>query len=271
MVNLSGPDTNTDLRAARRVLENIGKFDNKGKPCSEEEWRHKFLKATHDVTSEQRAALWADSLAFKGEAYKWLEALKKDPDQAIAKEAEDWSKLVLRIESRWPTPIPDLDAHEEAQRTRFITSYMEIQDWADILCNPTNATRPQQAWAMLHRTLGHACDSTDRDHMLQMLNSALPPFVVSLLPNRSNYGKDFNKLCKDISELSNCNLYNAWRDRSLLEAMSAFSLSPLPTPPPIPATRSPSAVTPASVQTALARLTPAVIPATPSRSTLASL
>jgi hypothetical protein len=57
------PDPHVDLRAARRHLIELGKFDDKGKPrLSKAEWRQEFLIATCDITDAECAALWADCL-----------------------------------------------------------------------------------------------------------------------------------------------------------------------------------------------------------------
>ncbi|QRW10617.1 Retrovirus-related Pol polyprotein from transposon [Ceratobasidium sp. AG-Ba] len=198
---MTNTDANADLRAARRALaDDVTDFDNKGRPCSKEEWRYKFLRATRKVTPKQRAELWADKLAFKGEAYNWLQAQKKDTTNKDL--VGDWTTLEPLIKARWPTPVPDQDAYEEAQRAQFMTSFMNIQAWSDILCDPTNPARPQQH---------------------------LPAFVIPLLPKGWNYAKDFDTLCKHIGELSNRKLYNAWRDRALLESIGSLSLSIPPT------------------------------------------
>ncbi|QRW11119.1 hypothetical protein RhiLY_10118 [Ceratobasidium sp. AG-Ba] len=134
---MTNTDANADLRAVRRALANdVTDFDDEGRPCSEEEWRYKFLRATREVTPKQRAELWADKLAFKGEAYNWLQAQKKDTTNKDL--VGDWTTLEPLIEARWPTPVPDQDAYEEAQRAQFMTSFMNVQAWSNILCDPTN-------------------------------------------------------------------------------------------------------------------------------------
>ncbi|KAG9126792.1 hypothetical protein FRC07_001955 [Ceratobasidium sp. 392] len=260
---MTNQDANADLRAARRALSDaIKDFDDEGKPCSEEEWRYKFLRATREVMSKQRAELWADSLAFKGEAYNWLQAQKKD--MTNSKLVGDWTTLEPLIEARWPTPVPDQDSYEEAQRAQFMLSHMDVQAWASILCDPTNPERPQQQWAMQHRARGMACDSTNRDRVLHTLNASLPAFVIPLLPNGWNYAKDFNMLCKHIGELSNRMLYDAWRDRALLKSIGSLSLSSTP-PASSPFPRTPSPAPPAAARVTSAPNTLSATPATPKR------
>ncbi|QRV83020.1 hypothetical protein RhiJN_11036 [Ceratobasidium sp. AG-Ba] len=257
-------DANADLRAARRALaDSVKDFDDKGKPCSEEEWRYKFKRATREVSTKQRAELWEDCLAFKGEAYNWLQAQKKHPDNA--KLVGDWNTLEPLIEARWPTPVPDQDAYEEAQRAQFMNSRMDIQAWQDILRDPTNPARPQQQWATQHRARGMACNSTDRDQVLHTLNYSLPSFVIPLLPNGRSYAKEFDKLCKHIGELSNRDLYDAWRDRTLLEAVGSLSISYTPPPSSSPVPHTPSFASPGAARVASTPMTPSVTPATPRR------
>ncbi|QRW06987.1 Retrovirus-related Pol polyprotein from transposon opus [Ceratobasidium sp. AG-Ba] len=260
---MTNPDSNADLRAARRALaDTVKDFDDEGRPCSEEEWRYKFMRATRDVTSKQRAALWADSLAFKGEAYNWLLAQRKD--QTNKDLVDDWTTLQPLIEARWPTPVPDQDAYEEAQRAQFNSSFMDVPAWSAILCDPTNSERPQQQWAMQHRARGMACDSTDRDRVLHTLNFSVPPFVVPLLPKGRNYAKDFELLCKHLGELSNRDLYDSWRDRALLDSIGSLSLSHPPSSTSLsPRSRSPAP--PAATRVASTPKTLSVTPATPKR------
>ncbi|QRV81591.1 hypothetical protein RhiJN_09606 [Ceratobasidium sp. AG-Ba] len=265
---MTNQDANADLRAARRALADAVKdFDDEGRPCSEEEWRYKFMRATREVTPKQRAELWADSLAFKGEAYNWLQAQKKD--QTNKDLVGDWTMLEPLIEARWPTPVPDQDAYEEAQRAQFMSSFMDVQAWSSILCDPTNPERPQQQWAMQHRARGIACDSTNRDRVLHTLNFSVPGFVISLLPNGRNYAKDFETLCKHIGELSNRDLYDAWRDRALLESIGTLSLSYTP-PASSPSPRSRSPAPPATARATPTPKTLSVTPATPKRGSLVS-
>ncbi|QRV78796.1 Helitron helicase-like domain at N-terminus [Ceratobasidium sp. AG-Ba] len=101
---MTNTDANADLRAARRALaDDVTDFDDEGRPCSEEEWRYKFLRATREVTPKQRAELWADKLAFKGKAYNWLQAQKKDTTNKDL--VGNWTTLEPLIEARWPTPV----------------------------------------------------------------------------------------------------------------------------------------------------------------------
>ncbi|KAG8757095.1 hypothetical protein FRC12_010388 [Ceratobasidium sp. 428] len=228
MVNSA--DANADVRAARRQLNELGKFDDEGQPSrSEAEWRHEFLIATRDVDDKQRASLWADYLVYRGEAYQWLQAMKADP--ATKSRTEDWSTLEPLIEARWPTPVPDPAAYEESQRTRWVNSLFQIEQWSDMLCDPTNPTRPHQVWATQHRARGLACDSTNRDRVYHTLHNSLPPFVVSLLPKKYHYGNDFDELCKHIGEITSRELYDAWRDRILIESMGTLSVSGPPSSP----------------------------------------
>ncbi|QRV78794.1 hypothetical protein RhiJN_06809 [Ceratobasidium sp. AG-Ba] len=144
-----------------------------------------------------------------------------------------------------------------------MTSFMNVQAWSDIFCNPTNPARPQQQWATQHRARGMACDSTNRDRVLHTLNNSLPAFVIPLLPKGRNYAKDFDTLCKHIGELSNRELYDAWRDRALLESIGSLSLSIPPTASsPSPHSRS---ALPTAARATSALKTLSVAPATPKR------
>ncbi|QRW11120.1 hypothetical protein RhiLY_10119 [Ceratobasidium sp. AG-Ba] len=108
-----------------------------------------------------------------------------------------------------------------------------------------------------------ACDSTNRDRVLHTLNNSLPAFVIPLLPKGRNYNKDFDTLCKHIGELSNRELYDAWRDRALLESIGSLSLSIPPTASsPSPHSRS---ALPTAARATSALKTLSVAPATPKR------
>ncbi|KAG8729315.1 hypothetical protein FRC10_004078 [Ceratobasidium sp. 414] len=224
-------DVNADLRAARRQLASLPKFDDEGKPMSESEWRYEFLIATRDLSDKQRAAVWIDHLQYEGEAYYWFQAQK-----ASKSGTDDWSKLKDLIEARWPTPVRDPDAFEERNRIRWNSSVLDIDGIADALSERSNPTRPHHIWATQHLAKGRACDSTDKDRVYHTLHYALPPFVVALLPKKYRYGADFSELCKDIGEIPAWELYEAWQRETTLSRLETLSLTPPPPQPPTPYT-----------------------------------
>ncbi|KAG8732340.1 hypothetical protein FRC10_000977 [Ceratobasidium sp. 414] len=220
-------DANTDLCAARRQLANLPKFDDKGKPMSESEWRYEFLIVTHDLLDKQRAAVWADHLQCEGKAYYWFQAQK-----ATKLNTDNWSKLKDLIEVWWPTPSQNPDAFKEHNCIHWNSSVLDVNSMADALSERSNPTRPHHIWATQHLAKGHTCNSTNKDRVYHTLHYALPPFVVALLSKKYHYGANFTELCKDIGEIPARELYEAWQRETTLSHLEMLSLMlPSPQPP----------------------------------------
>lgn len=221
---------NEDLRAARAALAKLDPFDDEGVPMREVEWRHQFLIATRDVSSAERAQLWADKLAFEGEAYEWLGTTKST--QAGRDAAKDWDLLLPLIEVRWPTPKRDQAAWAEQQRTRWRTHFLDVSSMAAELADPSCSTRPHEAWARQHLAWGRACGSTDADLVYHTLYVLIPSWFISLLPRKRRYGDAFTELCTDIGDIPSRDLYDAYVHSCTMELLSSSLRAQFVSPPP---------------------------------------
>ncbi|QRV99037.1 Retrovirus-related Pol polyprotein from transposon [Ceratobasidium sp. AG-Ba] len=166
-----------DLRAAQANLNSLPRFNDNTDPIREVEWCHNFIVATRGVTDEERAQLWADWLVFQGVAYDWYEALQK----SHLDDAKDWSKLVLKIESRWPTPVCDAMAMAEQKRIRWDHSVLWIEGMLPGLLDKSNPVRPHETWAKQHLSRGKDRGSSNEDLVHNTLKRAIPLWMVEPL------------------------------------------------------------------------------------------
>lgn len=223
---------NEDLRAARVMLAKLDNFDDEGKPMREAEWRHTFTIATRDLDDKQRAQLWADNLVYEGEAYEWLGNLKRGTTVERA-DAADWTRLLVHIEKRWPTPKRDPAAWAEQQRRQWDASYLDVSTMVSDLADQMCTTRPHEVWAKQHLAKGRACRSTDTNMVYHTVTHSVPRWVSALLPKKTRYGDTFEELCDDISNIPSRELYDAYCYQYTIQSLVATHLSRV-TPPPAP-------------------------------------
>ncbi|KAG9122102.1 hypothetical protein FRC07_001663, partial [Ceratobasidium sp. 392] len=248
-----------DLRDARANLRNLPRFNDDLDPVREVEWRRDFLIATRDVTDRERAQLWADHLVFEGVAFDWLETIKSSA--AGLADSKDWSKLMIRIEQRWPTPVRDPLALAEQKRLRWDESTLRVEAMLADLLNHSNPVKPQETWAKQHFSKGRNVGYSDDLLVHLTVRRALPSWVVPMLPKKAKYGSDFDKLCKDIGQLASQELYSGHWLNKAAEAMQGLTLNTPDEPPsarvPVPATSPfPSSLRRSSASPALAPSTP---------------
>lgn len=225
--------SNEDLRAARRMLGDLPKFDDDGVPIRESEWRHSFMIYTRDITNTQRAQLWADKLVYDGVAYEWLEAHKaKGPAEAA--QTLDWSTLEPLIESRWATPKRDQAATAARRREQWRNSRFDIEPMLPLLRDDNYTTRPHEAWARRHYAFGKATTLPEDELLFQSLEGpVLPKWLLNLIPNHPTF-TTLEQLCDAIGAIAPRRLLDAYDAHehmaSLTATVAALSLSVGPRP-----------------------------------------
>ncbi|QRV83692.1 Retrovirus-related Pol polyprotein from transposon [Ceratobasidium sp. AG-Ba] len=216
-----------DLRAARSSLSSLPKFSDDMDPMREAEWRHNFVVATRGVTDEERAQLWADWLVFEGVAYDWYEALQAAGPTELA-DSKDWTKLLPRIEARWPTPACDPFVLAEQKRHCWDNSILRVEEMLPALTDDTNPVKPHEVWAKQHLSRGKDRNSSNADLVHDTIKRALPAFIIPLLPKRARYGDQFETLCKDIGELSSSKIVSAYGVDQAVSSLQTLSIDPSP-------------------------------------------
>ncbi|KAG8773644.1 hypothetical protein FRC12_002399 [Ceratobasidium sp. 428] len=204
--------SSSTLRDAVTAVAALKRFDGKGQPCPEAEYRFYFVQAT------------------QGPAHLWLEALRKD---AARKDlANKWSTLEAEIEKRWPTPPLDDEAQRRSYREDWAAHQFNMETMLPKLLNPTGATRPMQEWADEHKAFAVNVNSTDEDRVSKTLEEhfALAPWIIDLLPLKDRYGDKFDDHIKDIGELSPRSLITAYETYSLLESFCGMTVTQTPVP-----------------------------------------
>lgn len=223
-----------DLCLAHTRLRDLPYFDDDLRPIAEAEWRHQFIAATRSIADVNRAQMWADRLVYNGEAYHWFQALVRSSDTERKAAASNWSKLKALIEECWPTPEYDAAAIQNAHKQRWAESKMDVAELAAQYKD--GKSKPHELWARQHRAKGKACGSSNSDLVWKTLHKAVPGWVVAFLPDKEDYGDDFDKLCKDIGNLSLVALYSTYEQQSVLNGlMQQLSLGDTPkASPPVP-------------------------------------
>ncbi|QRW08793.1 Retrovirus-related Pol polyprotein from transposon [Ceratobasidium sp. AG-Ba] len=255
---LVGPMSVSDALAQIHSLCG-GQFYDDGRPKAKVEYRRNFIFATLGLSDEQVASLWANHLVYDGPAYDWYESLVST--QAGKTAAEKWSTLLPEIEKR----ASSQGTMERAQIRHSTHARSTGQQIFGDKAAPSLGAAAQG--------LGAAVTSmTNEEKVLQTLE-ALPVYLLELLPKRDGYVDEWDKLIKDIGDISSRLLLNRYNQQSILDSMYTLSVSEPIQPPTTPRWRNarldrspppPAARTPAPRREPAVRFedTPRVVPAT---------
>ncbi|KAG9123539.1 hypothetical protein FRC07_014787, partial [Ceratobasidium sp. 392] len=232
----------TALQDAIAAVRELKRFNGKGQPIPEAEYRFYFLQATQGLADKEIAKIWVNSIEYKSPAHVWLDTLRNDPNCKDA--VEKWSTLQPEIEKHWPSPPLDFDAQRDAYRRDWDEHCLNLQTLKEEIESGKAGTRPLQAWAEEHKARARIVNSTDEDRVSKTIRVDLHDgWLVNLLPKRDGYYDKFDDLMKDIAAISLCSLIAGWEQESVVTSMRSMSvaLEPSPYTPPNysrPSTRS---------------------------------
>ncbi|KAG9118388.1 hypothetical protein FRC07_007117, partial [Ceratobasidium sp. 392] len=179
-----------------------GQFTNKGQPKPEVEFRCNFISAMQGLTDKQVASLWMNNMVYNSPAYDWYSDLN---ETAVGKTAaKKWSTPQPKIEKKWPTPPP--------------------------LADKSTIIKLHQAWAMRHKALAAALNSTPKNKVSKTIE-LLPDVLIELLPKGDYYFDKFDNLIKHIGEVSSRALLNRHNKRAMIESLYNISLNQPAHPP----------------------------------------
>ncbi|QRW01586.1 Retrovirus-related Pol polyprotein from transposon [Ceratobasidium sp. AG-Ba] len=208
--------SSTALQDAIAAVRELKRFNGKGQPISEAEYRFYFLQATQGLADEEIARLWVNNIEYKSPAHVWLDTLRNDPNRKD--KAEKWSTLQPEIEKHWPSPPLDFDAQRDVYRRDWDEHRLDLQKLKEEIESGKAGTRPLQAWAKEHKARARNVNSTDEDRVSKTIRVDLyDGWLVNLLPKRDGYYDKFDELMKDIGSISLRSLISGWEQESLLE------------------------------------------------------
>ncbi|QRW07763.1 Retrovirus-related Pol polyprotein from transposon [Ceratobasidium sp. AG-Ba] len=137
--------SSTALQDAIAAVRELKRFNGKGQPISEAEYRFYFVQATQGLADEDIAKIWVNNIKYKSPAHVWLDTLRNDPNRKDA--AKKWSTLEKEIEKHWPSPPLDFDAQRDAYRRDWDEHRLDLQKLKEEIESGKAGTRPLQAWA----------------------------------------------------------------------------------------------------------------------------
>ncbi|QRW07696.1 Retrovirus-related Pol polyprotein from transposon [Ceratobasidium sp. AG-Ba] len=216
--------SSTALQDAIAAVRKLKRFNGKGQPISEAEYRFYFIQATQGLADEEIAKLWINNIEYRSPAHVWLDTLRNDPNRKD--KAEKWSTLQPEIEKHWPSPPLDFDAQRDAYRRDWEEHRLDLQKIKEEIESGKAGTRPLQAWADEHKARARNVNSTDEDRVSKTIRVDLyDGWLVNLLPKRDGYHDRFDELMKDIGSVSLRALLAGWEQESVINSMRSMSVS----------------------------------------------
>ncbi|QRV96891.1 Retrovirus-related Pol polyprotein from transposon opus [Ceratobasidium sp. AG-Ba] len=221
------------VRDAMLLVQKLGPFSDGNSPMPKAKYRHHFKQYTFGLTDEETARVWVNKIEYASPAHMWYCTLTNTPTKAKA--VEKWPDLELEIETQWPTPQWDDEAHKTAMQDSWDNHFFEVM--AELLARLkdwSNMTKPHQVWAEEHRALGKAVNSTNEDRVSKTI-AKLPPWLVNMLPKGDRYSDRFDELMNDVGALSSRQILYVYEREAAYEVLTTrfnqASIAPQPSYP----------------------------------------